>query len=169
MPDDTIRMQLIEEIEARLDDFSWTTLTDPSVFVGRSIFNTESDPDNPDLDVDPLPLFAILAGMEDTEQRRYNIDTDTMPVSITCIVSLEDGADAYTICEPIYGEMKKALFEDGDLELGTEDSGSEIEAFPFFRTGGGIEEYPSEFGPAIVKIIISAVVKYETTTGDPYN
>ena len=169
MADDTIRMQLIEEIESRLNNFSWTTLTDPSVFVGRSIFNTEADPDNPDLEVDPLPLFAILAGVEDTEQKRYGIDTDTMPVSITCIVSLDDGADAYAVGEPVYGEMKKALFADGHLELGTEDSGTEVEAFPFFRTGGGIEEYPSELGPAIIKIIISAVVIYETATGDPYN
>jgi hypothetical protein len=169
MADATIRERLIDAVEVRLSGYAWTTLEEPTVHVGKAVFNTEEDEAYPDRPVDPLPLFAVLAGPEETEQKRYGVDTNTMPVSITCIVSLEDGADVDAICEPVFGEMKKALFAGGHLEIGTEEAGTEPEAFPFFPTGGGIEDYPEELGPAIVKIQISAVVIYETATGDPYN
>jgi hypothetical protein len=157
---DTIREQIIDAIADRLTDFTWTAITTPSIFIGRSIFDPE---------VDEMPLVTMLAGQEDSERTRYGIDSITMPVSVSCLISLEDGAAVDSIAEPVFGEMKEALFAGGPIDLGFEDSGEEVEAFPFVYAGGGLVDYPSELGPAIINITISAVVKYETATGDPYN
>ena len=157
----TIRRQIIDAIADRLEAYSWTVFTAPDIHKGRMIFD-------PDQSIDPLPLVTIIPEMEEAEQSRYNNDLITMPVAVTCLMSLEDGADTYEICEPVFGELRQALFSGGPIEIGVDDTDEEAELFPFDYRGGGIVSYPTEIGPAVVNITVSAVVKYESTIGDPY-
>lgn len=151
---DSIRTQLVEAIQSRLYSYAWGSFAPAGVYLGRSIFDTDSD---------PLPLITIVPGVEDSEVSRYGTDLRIMPVDISAIISLDDGADVTAVCEPIYAEVHKAVFNDGNqIQIGSDYFSIE------FR-GGGIVEYPAETGPAVVTVGVSLEITYETAIGDPYN
>lgn len=151
---DSIRLRLARAIKARFVDANFDTFTPAGVFLGRSTF---------DPDTDPLPLITIVPGVEDSSVTKYGTDERTMPVEVSALISLSDGADVTEICEPIYAEIHQAVFFDGfQIQLGSDYFNIE------FR-GGGIVEYPTETGPAIVTVGISLDIAYETAIGDPYN
>lgn len=151
---DPIRLRLATAIKERFEDATFETFTPSNVFLGRSIFDPDSD---------PLPLITIVPGVEDSNVTRYRTDQRTMPVEISALVSLNDGADVTEICEPIYAEMHKVLFFNGfQIQLGSDYFSME------FR-GGGIIEYPAETGPSVVTVGVSLEITYETAIGDPYN
>ena len=150
----TIREQIISALQTRLENYAWTAW-DPSVFVGRSVFD-------PDTDADRLPVLTILPGVEDSTRTKYRTDQITMPLDLSGLVSLEDSADVTELCEPVFGEMKKAAFNGGAILIGTD-------YFTLEYRGGGIITYPGELGPAIVTIGVTLAITYETATGDPYN
>ena len=148
----TIREQIIAALETRLKNYNWQQW-DPDIFVGRSVF---------DPDVDPLPVLTILPSVEEAARTRYGTDQITMQVNLSGIVSLADGASVTEDCEPIFGEMRKAAFSGGEIQIGTD-------YVAMAYTGGGIMDYPSELGPAIVTIGVILAITYETNIGDPYN
>jgi len=156
----TIRHQLIDEMQERLENYSWSDI-DPQVFAGRTIFDPTSD---------PLPVITVVAGLEDSERTRYGSDRRTIPMDISALVSLEDGADVTEVAEPIFGELHKAVFNGGELALTFGEGVDErIDYFPIEYRRGGIVDYPGAPGPAIITIVVSVAVSLETVTGDPYN
>lgn len=148
----SLRQKIINAVNDRLANYQWQQWG-PEVFTGRTIF----DPDQ-----DSLPVLTIVPGVEESERTRYRTDYITMPVEISGLVSLDDGADVYEICEPIFAEIRKAIFDGGQIEIGDDH-------YDITYRGGGIAEYPTETGPAIVTIGVSIAIEYETATGDPYN
>ena len=159
---DTIREKIIDAIYDRLNDYAWTTLTDVGIFRGRSIF----DPANPD---EQLPLITILPGQEESTRTKYGTDDRNTQVSITCLMSLEDGTEVDALCEPVFGEMQAALFGEGPIIIDEGDSTAvDDREVAFQYRGGGIVEYPQELGPAIITITITAEFAYECPAGNPY-
>ena len=156
----TIREQIISALQTRLENYAWTSW-DPSVFAGRSVFD-------PDVDTDRLPVLTILPSVEDSTRTKYRTDQITMQVDLSGLVSLEDGAEVYEHCEPVFGELRKACFyvsatdSSGAIQIGTD-------YFTLEYRGGGIITYPGELGPAIVTVGVTLAITYETATGDPYN
>ena len=148
----TIREQIIAALQTRLENYAWE-MWNPEIYVGRSIF---------DPDTDPLPVLTILPSVEEAARTRYGTDQITMQVDLSGLVSLADGASVTEDCEPIFGEMRKAAFSGGEIQIG-----NDYVAMAY--TGGGIMDYPSELGPAIVTIGVTLAITYETNIGDPYN
>ena len=147
----TIRQQILQKLQERLDQYNWDAWQPEEVHLGRTIF----DPDN-----DPLPLLTIVAGTETSNRTAYRTNQREMPVEVSGLVSLANGADVSEFCEPIYGEIEKGCFHGGAIQIG--DDYFTIE----FR-GGGIVDYPSDPGPAVVTVGVSLAVTYETEIGDP--
>ncbi len=159
MSDLTVRHRLIEAMRERIEEYSWQTI-DPDVHVGRTIFNPDDD---------PLPIVTVVAGLEDSERTRYGTDRRTMSLDISALVSLDNGADTTEACEPIFGDLHKAVFNGGELALTSGEGEAErVDYFSIEYRGGGIVDYPGAPGPAIVTIAVSVAVSFETVTGDPY-
>lgn len=159
---DTIRQKIINVIYDRLNDYAWTAVEDPAVFHGRSVFD-------PSTEAEELPLFTVLSGPEEATRTKYGTDDITFPVSISCLMLLEQDQNCDDICEPVFGEMKVALFAGGPLTIDEGDpSYVDDNEMSFEYRGGGVAEYPAELGPAIITITISAVVGYESPAGNPY-
>ena len=150
----TIRQQLLEALKTRLE----SQIAD-DVHIGRTIF---------DPDYDKLPLVTILARTETSSRTAYNTNRREMPIDIAYLVSFggdqdtgkETYKDVFEACEPVYGTLEKACFHGGQIQIGNNFYSIE------FR-GGGISDYPSEPGPAVVTVGVSLAVTYETDIGDP--
>lgn len=163
---DTVRKRLIDLVETRLNNFSFTTfkkkedgsIVQPDTHKGRIVFD----------DTEPLPLIALIPSTDDSKVNEYGNNAKTMPLTIAAIISLTKAEikDAYNITEAILGELEKALFDDGALQLSI---GLETYDFAFQYLGGGVADYPDELGPAVVTIGISSQILFETDIGDPYN
>ena len=147
----TIRHLLLTKLQERLSQFNFSTWSPEEVHIGRTMF---------DPDVDRLPLLTVVAGTDTSNRSAYRTNQREMQVDVSGIVSLDDGADVTELCEPIYGEIEKACFHGGEIQIG--DNYYSIE----FR-GGGIVDYPSDPGPALVTVGVSLAVTYETDIGDP--
>ena len=151
----TIRQKILDALQTRME-----TIYPDDVYQGRTIF---------DPDVDRLPLVTIVAGVETSARTAYRTNSREMPVEVSALISLggdnDTGVETYkdvtAACEPIYGQIEQACFHGGsEIKIG--DDYYQIE----FR-GGGIVDYPSEPGPAIVTVGVSLAVTYETEIGDP--
>ena len=147
----TIRYQILQSLQARLQQYNFSTWTPEDVHVGRVMF---------DPDVDRLPLLTVVAGTDTSNRSAYRTNQREMPIDVSGIVSLEDGADVTELCEPIYGEIEKACFNGGEIQIGEN-------YFTIEFRGGGIVDYPSDPGPALVTIGVSLAVTYETDIGNP--
>ncbi|WP_028575029.1 hypothetical protein [Desulfonatronovibrio hydrogenovorans] len=148
----TVRQQIIETLKARLQSYSWAEF-EPEIHAGRTIF----DPDE-----DPLPVVTIVAGTETSERTRYGTDLRTMQIDVSALLSLADGKEAFDIGEPAFGELHKACFDGGEIQIGDD-------YVALIYTGGGIVDYPSELGPALITIAVTITVTFETATGNPCN
>lgn len=137
------RMQILEALRDHLDQYPWRTFV-PAVYLGRSIF----DPDD-----DPLPVLTIMPGQE-TAESVYQGSLVTLSVDVSILLSLQDGQEVLSVCEPVLSEIKTALFAQS-ITVSTE-------LFPLTYIGGGITDYPSELGPFIATIGVQAQVQYTT-------
>jgi len=151
----TIRQKILEALQARME-----RVYPDNVYIGRTIFDPE---------VDPLPLATIVAGTETSTRTAYRLNQREMPVEVSALISLggdnDTGVETYKdvteACEPIYGQIEEACFNGGSsIEIGDNH-------YPIEFRGGGIIDYPSEPGPAIVTVGVSLAVTYETEIGDP--
>jgi len=142
------RQTILEKLRDRLESHSWQTFG-PTVFVGRTIFDPDSD---------PLPVLTIVPGLESSERTRYGADRIDMPCEVSALVSLKDGRDVTELCEPIFAEIKQALFAPGQIEV---ESGDDPQYVSITYVGGGIADYPGEIGPAIVTIVVQVRLHFE--------
>lgn len=151
----TIRQKIIDALRVRME-----RMYPDDVHVGRTIF---------DPSVDRLPLVTIVAGVETSSKTAYKLNRREMPIEVSALISLggdnDSGVKTYKYvteaCEPIYGQMEQACFYGGsDIQIGDN-------YYPIEFRGGGIIDYPSDPGPAIVTVGVSLAVTYETEIGDP--
>lgn len=146
---DTLREKIIKHIVATLGDYgTFVAIPSPVVSRGQQLF---------DPDVDPLPVIAVLPGVEEAERTRYGTTHCTMPVDISCLISLGDNNPS-ELGEAVLGELITAA-------LSSLPSDAEDMAY----SSGGIESYPDQMGQAVLSVGITINVQYETDTGDPYN
>ena len=141
------RQPILTALHAYLEAYNWQTFQ-PEVHLGRSVF----DPDR-----DPLPVLTILPGQE-TAEHRYGYDQITLDIGISALVSLANGQDILEICEPVFAEIKTALFT-GILQVMDEQ-------FTLQYTSGGISDYPPELGPFVATIGVNAQLQYTTDHND---
>ncbi len=147
----TVRHKIIKELKNNLEGYNWRTLDSPLLYAGRTRFDTEDE---------PLPIVTIVAGLEyDIEQTAYNTNFRKLPVEISALVSLEDGAETTEICEPVFGELEKAVFNKR-IEINEQ-------TFNIYLRGGGIADYPEQLGSAVLIITLSVDIHYETVIGNP--
>ena len=137
------RQPILTALHAYLESYSWQSFS-PVVHLGRSVFDPERD---------PLPVLTILPGQE-TAEHRYGYDQITLDIGVSALVSLKDGQDILEICEPVFAELKTALFT-GVLTVVEEQ-------FTLSYTSGGISDYPPELGPYVATIGINAQLQYTT-------
>lgn len=151
----TIRQKILDALQTRMD-----RMYPDNVYIGRTIFDPE---------VDRLPLATIVAGTETSTRTAYRTNQREMPIEVSALISLggdnDSGVATYkdvtAACEPIYGQMEQSCFDGGSqIQIGDD-------YFTLEFRGGGIVEYPSEPGPAIVTVGVSLAVTYETEIGDP--
>jgi len=154
MADSTVREQIIETLRERLATYDWQVF-DPTIWVGRSTFDPESE---------RLPVVTLLPGQEESEPTPYGADHITMPVDVSALVSLEDGQEASTYGEPVFGELRKAVFSGNGIYIAYGE-----EYFSLSYGGGGIVGYPDELGPAVITVGLNLQVIYKTNKADPYN
>ncbi len=150
---DTLRHRILTALQQRLEAWSWSSIDIQEVYVGRVMFNPE---------VDPLPLITIVASVDESTPTAYKTNRRVMPIEVSALASLDDGATVTEDLEPAYGEIETAIWNGGHLQVG--DDHFNIE----FR-GGGIADYPTETGAALVTIAVLIAIAYETPVGDPYN
>ena len=145
---DTIRETIIKEIVATLEGFSsYSVLADPSIERGWEAF---------DPDVTPMPIIAVLPGIE-TVERIHGIDRCEMPVGIRSLFKFGN-SNPSAIGEAALGELIVASLS-GGVPTNAED---------IFYSGGGVDEYPGDLGETLLNVSITVVVRYETDAGDPY-
>ncbi len=142
------RQTILEKLRDRLEAHSWEAFA-PTVFVGRTIFDPDSD---------PLPVLTIVPGLETSEPTRYGADRIDMPCDVSALVSLKDGQEVTELCEPIFAEIKSALFGPGQIEIA---SGEDPQYVSITYAGGGIADYPSEIGPSTVTIVVQARLRFD--------
>ena len=148
------RQPILTALHAYLEAYNWQTFS-PEVYLGRSVFfpGSKDDPGP-----DPLPVLTVLPGQETAEHRYGGYDQITLDIGISAFISLDDGQDILEICEPVFAEMKKAMFT-GVLTVATEQ-------FTLQYTSGGILEYPPELGPFVAQIGVNAQLQYTTDHND---
>ena len=146
---DTLREKIIAEIMTALAGYgSFAAIPSPVFSRGRQLF---------DPDCDPLPVVAVLPGVEEAERTRYGTTHCTMPVDISCLISIGDNNPS-ELGEAVLGELIAAA-------LSSLPSDAEDMAY----SSGGIESYPDQMGQAVLSVGITINVQYETDNGDPYN
>lgn len=156
----TVRERIINALADRLEAYDWQQWQ-PEIFTGRNMFDPEAD---------ALPVLTIIPSAEEAEQTRYGTDLVTMQIDVSGLVSLPDEKTVSEDCEPVFGEIRKACFDGGTIDLTFGEGADEITNYYKLQyTGGGIIDYPSELGPAIVTIGVTLAITYETNIGDPYN
>ena len=146
---DTIREKIIKHVLATLAGYvSFVSIPSPGVSRGRQVF---------DPDVDPLPVIAVLPGIEEAARTRYGTTHCIMPIDISCLISLDENNPS-ELGEAVLGELITAALSSlpGDAE-------------DLSYTGGGIGSYPDQLGQAVLSVGITIDVQYETDIGDPYN
>lgn len=152
----TIRQQIIEAFAAHLAAASWQSAPFAAVYVGRAVF---------DPDTDPLPLITILPRPDETEATRYGTDSNTMQLDVSALLRLESPGDgiptATEIGEPVKGELQATAFA---IPSALADMVERIE----YR-GGGVDDYPDTLGQSTFTVSLSLAVVYETKKGDPYS
>ena len=152
----SIRHQIINCLVKYLEDYNWQTMS-LNVVPGRTVFDPA---------VDPLPLLAIIPGLEEVEKLNYASDKITMPVDLSALIKLDKQTglvdDAIYISEPIKAEIHKAAC------LAARSTGLIDLVDTIQYTGGGVAEWPTGMSQKVITVGVSLAVIYKTKTGDPF-
>jgi hypothetical protein len=157
----TIRQRIIEGITARLAGHAWQTAAF-AVHQGKAAF---------DPDIDPAPLLTVLPRPDESSTTRYGSDENTMPVEVIAVLTVANPptapADLVAVTEPIKGEIQQVLTAEPDPTADPPPPEPLYERIEY--RGGGLDEYPGEFGEVTIQIGLSLAVVYQTAAGDPYH
>jgi hypothetical protein len=158
---DTIRGKLIKELVDLFEDFPFESVSNPTVYRGRLMF---------DPDAEPPPLVTVLPRTEEASYDDYGLTTCVMPVDIICLSRMGD-RNPSELGEDILGELVAVVFGkqttvDGQTVKHGGMSGTYADEIHY--RSGGIDAYPGQMGQQILHVGITIAIKYQTNTGDPY-
>lgn len=159
---DTIRELIIAEMAALFNDYTFESMTSPTIYRGRQVF---------DPDTEPPPLITLLPRVEASERTEYQEDKHDMPVDVICLTRLGT-ANPSELGEQVLGELIHCIFGTRSGAGGTwtktggmtDDYADEV----VYRSGG-IDQYPDQLGQEILHVGLTVAITYRTVTGDPYN
>jgi hypothetical protein len=160
--EDTIREKIIQEIFDLYDEFTFESVTNPTIHRGRQIFDPESE---------PPPIITILPRIEESVSTPYGMSGQSMPVDIICLERVGTNNPS-ELGEKILGELIACFAGVPSTSAGSHVKTGGLStdyADGFVYRSGGIDAYPDELGHAILHIGITVIVKYQTLAGDPYN
>lgn len=159
---DTIREKIIDELADLYDAFAFSAITNPAVYRGRQVF---------DSDTEPPPLITILPRVEQNEASDYGMHEMTMPVDVICLARMGT-SNPSTLGEAILGELIKCAFGMQGLVAGkvVKVGGMTTTYMDSMRySSGGIDAYPDELGQQILHVGITVDIRYQTNAGNPYS